>query len=122
MFIITHRKFFFWLTGLILAAAVGAITVWGLPLGIDFTGGSLMQVSYEGARPVLSDIQKQVSVVPLGAVSVRAFGDNGVSIRTRTLSPEEHEAILATLSANASATELSYTSVGPALGSQFTTK
>jgi len=44
MFIVTHRGFFFWLTELILAAALGAIIVWGLPLGIDFTGGSLMQV------------------------------------------------------------------------------
>src|SRR3989344_5205507 len=122
MFIINHRGFFFWLTGAILAVAIGAMLAWGLPLGIDFTGGSLMQVSYQGGVPPLADIEKQVAVVPLGAVSVRAFGDNGVSIRARTMSPVEYEAVLASLSANASATELAYTSVGPALGSQFTNK
>lgn len=134
MFVVTHRGFFFWLTGLILTAALGAILAWGLPLGIDFTGGSLMHVRYlpaqaggENERSALSDIQNQIAVVPLGAVSVRALGENDVSIRTRTLSPEEHEAILTALagqalSADAQATELSYTSVGPALGSQFTTK
>ena len=90
MFIISHRKFFFWLTGAMLAMAIGAMFAWGLPLGIDFTGGSLMQVSYQGGVPPLADIEKQVAVVPLGAVSVRAFGDNGVSIRARTMSPVEY--------------------------------
>jgi len=122
MFIINHRGFFFWLTGLILAAALGAILVWGLPLGIDFTGGSLMQVEYQNGRPALSDIEKQISPIGLGTVSVRASGDTAVAIRTRTLSQPEHDAVLATISTNASTTELSYTSVGPALGSQFTNK
>jgi len=122
MFIVKHKAFFFWLTGLILAAAVGAIVVFGLPLGIDFTGGTLMKVSYGTERPALSDIQAQVSQVPLGPVSVRAVGDTEVAIRTRTMTPEEHTAVLSAISANASTTELAYTSVGPSLGSQFTAK
>lgn len=122
MFVVNHRRFFFWLTGLILAAAVAAIIVWGLPLGIDFTGGSLMQVSYPNGRPALSDIQTQVSAIPLGAVSVREAGTNAVSIRTRTMTPEEHAAVLSAISKNASTTELAFTSVGPSLGSQFTNK
>jgi preprotein translocase subunit SecF len=122
MYVVTHRSLFFWLTGVILAAAIGAIVFWGLPLGIDFTGGSLMQVKYSGQVPALSDIQKQVSVVPLGAVSVRSSGQDAVTIRTRSLTNVEHEAILSAVSQNASTTELAYTSVGPALGSQFTSK
>ncbi len=122
MFIIKHRTFFFWLTGLILVAAIGAIIAYGLPLGIDFTGGSLMEVQYANARPALPTIQSEVATVPLGTVSVRAVGDNDVSIRTRTMTPAEHTAVLAALSEQASTTELSYTSVGPALGSQFTNK
>ncbi len=122
MYIIAHRRLFFWITGVMLAAAIGAILVFGLPLGIDFTGGSLMQVDYQNGRPALSDIQKQVATVPLGTISVRAFGDNGVSIRTRSMTPAEHDAVLAAISSNTPVTELSYTSVGPALGSQFTNK
>ena len=123
MYIVNHRGFFFWLTGLILAAAIGAIIFYGLPLGIDFTGGSLMQVSYPNGRPALADIQSEISRVPLGAVSVDEYGANGISIRTSTLTPDEHTAVLMALSAgNASTTELSFTSVGPALGSQFTHK
>lgn len=122
MYIISHRRLFFWITGLILAAALGAIAVFGLPLGIDFTGGSLMQVSYPNGRPALSDLQAQTAVVPVGATSLRLSGENAVTVRTRSLTQAEHDAMLAALSQNASTTELAYTSVGPALGSQFTTK
>ena len=122
MYIITHRGFFFWLTGLILAAAIGAILFFGLPLGIDFTGGSLMQVDYPNGRPALTDIQKQTELVPVGTVSIRAFGESAISIRTRTMNPSEHEAMLSAVSGNASTIELAYTSVGPALGSQFANK
>ncbi len=111
------------MTGIILAAALGAILVWGLPLGIDFTGGSLMQVNYPNGRPALGVVENEIASVPsLGVSSVLASGANAVSIRTRTLLPAEHDAILAALSQNASTTELAYTSVGPALGSQFTHK
>lgn len=122
MFIIAHRTFFFWFTGLLLAAALGAIFVFGLPLGIDFTGGSLMQVNYPNGRPPLTSVQEELSSAALGTVSVRAVGDTAVSIRTRTLTPAEHDAVLTSLSSTASTTELSYTSVGPALGSQFANK
>ena len=122
MFIATHRTFFFWFTGILLAAALGAIFYFGLPVGIDFAGGSLMQVQYPNGRPALAAVEQEVSTVPLGPVSVRASGSDAVSIRTATLTPEEHTAVLAALSHNASTTELSYTSVGPSLGAQFTSK
>ena len=122
MNIATHRTVYFWITGLILAASIGAILFYGLPRDIDFTGGSLIQVSYQNGVPALTDIQKEISIVPLGAVSVRASGTNAVSIRTRALTPEEHIAILSLLAQNASSTELSYTSVGPTLGGQFENK
>ena len=122
MYIVQHRSLFFWITGVILAAAIGAILFWGLPLGIDFTGGSLMQVDYPNGRPALADIQKQVATVPIGTVSVRTFDKSAISIRTRSMTPTEHEDMLSTVSSLGATTELSYTSVGPALGSQFTNK
>ena len=61
MYIVTHRKLFFWITGLLLAAAVGALAFWGLPLGSDFTGGSLTTVSYPAGVPSKADIQAELA-------------------------------------------------------------
>lgn len=122
MTIVKYRTALFTFTGVLLALAIAAIAYFGLPLGIDFTGGSLLQVNYPNGRPALSEIQGQVDALPLGAISVREAGEQAVNIRTRALSPEEHSAVLEALSKNAKITELSYTSVGPAFGSQFAAK
>ncbi len=122
MFVITHRKFFFWLTGIVLVAAIGAIIGLGLPIGIDFTGGSLIELQYTNGRPALSVIQEEAAKVPVGAVLVIPTNANQVTIRTRTLTPAEHTAMVQAVSENASTTELAFTSVGPALGSQFAHK
>jgi preprotein translocase subunit SecF len=121
MYIVNHRTLFFWITGLILAVALGAIVFFGLPLGIDFTGGSLVDVTYTGAEPSLSAINTSVDKVPLGEISVRQSGANGVTLRTRTLTPAEHDAVISALSLGGTAqlTENQFTSVGPALGTEL---
>jgi preprotein translocase subunit SecF len=122
MFIVNHRGFFFWLTGLLLAAAIAAIAVWGLPLSIDFTGGSLVEIEYANGRPALATIQEAVANASIGPVSIIPSGENDVNLHAETLTPAEHEALTNALSTTGSTTELSFTSVGPALGSQFAHK
>jgi len=121
MYVINHRRIFFALTGLILAGAIGAIAFLGLPLSIDFTGGSLVEVSYTEARPNLDEIKSAVNNLALGEISLRESGDTGVVLRTRTLTPLEHETVLGVLGtpANAAFTELRFNSIGPALGSEL---
>jgi preprotein translocase subunit SecF len=124
MYIVSHRTIFFWITGAVLALAVAAIVIFGLPLSIDFTGGSLVEVNYTATRPDIETLKHSISVLPLGETSLRESGKNGVVLRARTLTPEEHQAILTALSQNDTAkfTESRFTSIGPALGSELGTK
>ena len=77
MYIVTHRRLFFTITGILLAIAVGSILVFGLPLSIDFTGGSLVEVAYQGQRPALPELTQKVNQLSLGEVSLRESGANG---------------------------------------------
>jgi preprotein translocase subunit SecF len=124
MLIIKYRTFFFWLTGLILAGAVASIAYFGLPLSIDFTGGSLVEVSYTESRPSVAEVQGRLLAVDFTDVSVRESGENGIVLRMHTLTPDEHEGVLNALSAGnpEAITELRYTSIGPSLGSELATK
>ncbi len=124
MFIVKHRSFFFWLTGLILVASIAAIAVFRIPFSIEFTGGSLVEVSYESARPALSDIEADIAPLDLGGVSVRESGETGVVVRTHALTPEQHTALLSALSDSGARgmTETRSTSIGPSLGSELSTK
>ena len=121
MYVVNHRGLFFTITGLLLAIAIGAIVVFGLPLSIDFTGGSLIQVTYTTPRPNPTVLQKDLAPLALGEISLIPTGTNDITLRTRTLTPAEHTQVLSALSENGAdpLTEDQYTTVGSTLGSQL---
>lgn len=124
MFVVTHRTFFFWLTGLILAASVASIAFYGLPLSIDFTGGSLVEVTYNDTRPDLETLREDVEALSLGEVSVRESGENGVIVRSQALTQETHNALLNALSVEGqhAFTESRFTTIGPTIGGELKNK
>jgi preprotein translocase subunit SecF len=124
MFIVQNRIFFFFFTGLLTVGAVAALIFWTPTFSIDFTGGSLVEVTYKESRPSMATIQNDLSDLAFGEVSVRESGDAGIIVRTRTLSPEDHTALLTRLAENGklSIEETRFTTIGPSLGSELATK
>jgi preprotein translocase subunit SecF len=70
----------------------------------------------------MQTLQQTLEPLNLGEVSLRESGENGVVLRSRTLTPDEHVAVLAALSGTASTTELRYTAIGPSMGSELSVK
>jgi len=124
MFVVHHRRFFFWFTGLLLAASIAALVFIPPPLSIEFTGGSIVEVVYEGERPSHDVLVGRVAGLELGEPSVRESGERGVVVRSHTLTPEAHDELIAQLSAGGTdpVTELRFNSIGPSLGRELTTK
>lgn len=124
MFVVHHRGFFFWLTGLLLVGSVAALVLIPPTLSLEFTGGSLLEVSYTDTRPASTELEQAVAPLNLTGISLRESGEKSVTVRTRTLSPEEHNALLLALSENGAAplTEARFTSIGPSLGNELATK
>ncbi len=124
MFIVQNRFFFFLFTGALTVAAILALVLWTPKLSIDFTGGSLTEVTYTDSRPALSVIQSDIAPLSLGEVSARESGEAGVVLRTHSLTPEEHNALLAALTEGGklAITETRFTSIGPSLGNELATK
>ena len=123
MFIVNHRRFFFWLTGLLLLGSIAALVFIPPQLSIEFTGGSLVEVAYTADRPAQSEIAARVESLGLEA-SVRESGAKGLIVRTHALTPAEHDALVAALSNNGAQplTELRFNSIGPSLGQELATK
>lgn len=122
--IVNHRNLYFTIVGVIVAASIAAIAFFGLPLSIDFTGGSLVEVSYPAGHPALDDLKSSITAAGLKDYSLRESGTNGVVVRAHTLSPEEHNTLLTALSLGSTtpASELRSTSIGPSLGSELAIK
>src|SRR3989344_3989016 len=119
MFIVRNRTIFYIISALLMLGSVAALSIWGLNLGIDFKGGALIEVAYSGSIPSQESVTGSLEKLNLGEFSVRPTGDAGYIIRTRTVSDQEHLAIVAALKENNPAVEEKrFDSVGPILGAE----
>lgn len=117
MFVVNYRKFFYILSVVLIAGCVAAVSIWGLNLGIDFKGGSIIEIEYPEGRP--DQIALSQSLVPLGlAASVRPTGDSAYLIRMRNIDQAEKTSLLSALSKFGTANEKRFDSIGPVLGSE----
>lgn len=124
MWIIDNKNIFFTIAGILVAACVGLAVTFGLPLGIDFTGGSIIEVAYEGERPNIETAEESVAELGLSSFSVRPSGDDQFIIRTTFLEEAQRQELLAALEADTDGevSEERFSSVGPVIGSELASK
>lgn len=134
MFIIKHKKIFISISAVLVALSFLSLLVFGLKIGIDFKGGALTEVSYEGKRPAQSALGESLATLGFGSVLLQPVGDQGYIVKTRDLNDSEHALLLATLSPSYSTTtgeaidnknvltEMSFNSIGPSVGQELTRK
>lgn len=80
--IIQKRKFAYLFSGILLGLSVLAISVWGLRLGLDFKGGTLLEVRFSvDPAPQTQEIQAALEPLGLQSLSVQATEGNGALIR-----------------------------------------
>ena len=125
MFIIKYRNIFIGLSIFLVATSVVAIAFYGLKLGIEFKGGALLEVVYQGERPDISTVNASVEPLLLDHLVQPTGGDGylGYLIKTRDLNETEHQALLSALNTDGNiAEEKSFTSIGPSVGSELKQK
>lgn len=124
MFIIKHRNLFFTISGLMVLAALASLFTFGLKFGTDFTGGSILEVVYEGPRPEMSLIQSQVAGLTIGNVTLQPTEANGLIARTKTLTNDEKMILERELSFNGQnpVVEKRFSAIGPSLGQELARK
>lgn len=124
MFVVGNRKIFFWISSILTLASIIAIVVFGLPLGIDFRGGSLIEIEYMDTRPDITLIERDLSVLEIGDVLVQPTGDKGYIIRMRDLDENGHRRVIGALLDDSGGQQLQFeekqfTSIGPTIGEEL---
>jgi preprotein translocase subunit SecF len=103
-----------------MAGCLAGLFVFGLNPGIDFTGGSIIEVSYEDAMPSAQAVRDALS--DFGEVQVQPTDEKGLIIRMGDISEETHQEILNILSEGYQAEELRFESIGPVIGQELKNK
>ena len=124
MFIINNRKIFFTLTGIIVVAALSAIALFGLHLSIDFTGGTLVQVTYPAGRPAQAALQQSLNADGYSNYSLRAVSTNDYVLQTQNISTQERNDLIPTFSINNAypVTVDQLNDIGPTIGLELRNK
>lgn len=119
MIFVTHKKITFIVAGIITLVALGAFAVYGLKPSIEFTGGSNITATTSVAvDPHV--LEREIEATVGADASVRPYGDNGITIRTRPLTPAEKDTVVALLPEGS--TETSFSLIGPTVGDELRTK
>lgn len=122
MFIVKHRKIFFIISGLLVIASIGGIIFWGFNFGIEFTGGSLMEVEFKETRPSNQEIKDILDGLDLGEISVQPTGEKNIILRTKDIDEGIHQEVLNKLQELGELEELRFESVGPVIGQELKKK
>lgn len=126
--ILGKRNYFFALSLLIIIPGLitlGIMSFRGnLPLAIDFTGGSLLEVSFEGEQPLPADIVTLYNELGVEDAQVQTTGEGTYVIRSSVLADEVRATIVDTLGEqfNVQVTVQRFESVGPTIGQQVTSR
>jgi len=94
---IRYSKYLLTVSAIVTIVSLGALFKWGLKPSIDFTGGSLMEISFSSSRPENEAVSKVLSDLGQKDALIQKTGDNGMIIRTAFLSENEHQIVLNSL-------------------------
>ena len=103
MNLIKYRYLYFAISLLVIIPGILALIFWGLPKGIDFTGGSLLEVQFKsGNPPSITDVSKIYSDLSTAAMDisnpeVQPLGTDSLSIRSREMDDATKTKVVAAL-------------------------
>jgi len=128
--IIQKRKIWIGISVVLFVAAICFISAWGLKLGIDFTGGSLLEVKFGANKPNVMEVSEAVKDLKLNSLSVQP-SESSFILRFQDSSEEVHQKVLTALkkldgsknsNVASSFEELNFTGIGPSVGQELQKK
>lgn len=116
MNILKYKKIFFWLSSLIVAVSIVLIIVDGLNLGIDFTGGSVLEIQTPASQDQISEVLESFELESV----VRQSEEGNYILRTKTIDEETKNSIVEDLGEGTQVER--FNTIGPTLGKELQSK
>ncbi|MFH1253730.1 MAG: protein translocase subunit SecF [Candidatus Uhrbacteria bacterium] len=119
---VKHRNIWFAFSGLLIAGSIVAIGLFGFNFGIDFTGGSILELNFQ-SRPSVDEARNILATTGHDHAIVQPTGETEMIIRLDALDEPAHQAVLAAFKAkDGSVVEMQFNSFGPSVGSELRKK
>ena len=105
-----------------MAGAVLALVFYGLKFGIEFTGGSLLEVAFQNERPSPGAIQDALKQFSLGEVIIQPLAEREMLLRFKEIDETGHQQILSKLKEISPLEEKKFELIGPVIGKELEQK
>jgi len=120
---VKNRKINYTISFVLIATSIVSLALFGLKPGMDFVGGSLLELNLNKIAVSSDQIKSVFAQFGINDVIVSAIGDNGLLIRTKEISEDQHQQIIKQLTSQFPGVEESrFESVGPAIGRELKNK
>lgn len=114
-----HRKFALTLSLVLVIASLALLLTKGLNLGIDFTGGNVIQTEFD-TRPDIAEVRGVISSIVAKGAMIQNFGEKGIIIRTNEDTEQSREAVVKALTAKYPGMKVTgFEKVGPVVGGEL---
>ena len=111
MSIIPYRKIWFTVSSLLVILSIAALSIWGVNFGIDFTGGSALEVEFQGERPGVTEVKEKLAGLDLTNLVIKPVEEQGMILRFQQTSDEVRADIMEKLGDDV--TQLRFDALGP---------
>ena len=124
MWIIKNRVKFYILSGLFLGLSILSLAIWGVKPGVDFSGGSVLEVNFTENNPGKTVVVEKIDSLKLdlGDYSVRETGDSGYIVRLKSIDEAQKGQIIGSLETLGKMEEKRFNTIGPVLGAELRNK
>ncbi|PWB53086.1 MAG: protein translocase subunit SecF [Anaerolineales bacterium] len=119
--IVKRRYLYFGISLLVIIPGMLALAVWGLPLAIDFKGGSLLDISFDsGTVPPPAQVTTLYAENGFRDSIVQTSGQDGMIIRSTDMTDAQRNQLVTLMEAqfNSTITVNRFESVGPSVGQE----
>jgi len=118
--IVKRRYLYFAISLIVILPGIAALIVWGLPAGIDFSGGSLLEIRFNSALPETEPVLDTLSGFGFSDAKIQTAGSDKLIIRTKVMDEGTLASVLAEIETEFKADiELDrFESVGPSIGKE----
>ena len=91
---VKYRKICFVFSGILIVGSLVFLIIFGLKLGIDFTGGSILELEFKTERPSNQEIRESLKEFDLGEIYIQPANEKGLILRMKDISEDVHQQIV----------------------------
>jgi preprotein translocase subunit SecF len=121
MDIIGKRKIWYLISVVLIVPGILALIFWGLNFGLDFKGGTSIEVRFTEIKPI-GQVKDGLKDIDLSNLTLVSTDQNGILIKTGTIDQTKHNQVTEALNKIGENKEISYESVGPTVSNDIRKK